>query len=57
MRGGAPRDGAEVGFGVKLRDEHLNGGLGAFVLNRSEGNSDLSFTTGWYHTWENNGQS
>lgn len=54
MRGGAPSDGAEVGFGVELRDDHLNGDLGGLVLNRSERHSDLNFTTGWYHTWENN---
>lgn len=56
VRGGAPSDGAEVGFGVELRDDHLNGDLGGLVLNRSERHSDLNLTTGWYHTWENSGQ-
>lgn len=57
MRGGAPSDGAEVGFGVELQDDHLNGDLGGLVLNRSENHSDLSFTTDWYHTWVNSGQN
>lgn len=56
MRGRAPSDGAEVGFGVELRDNYLNGEMGGLILDRSECHSDLTFTTSWYHTWGNNGQ-
>lgn len=50
MRGRAPSDGAEVGFGVELRDDYLNGELGGLILDRSECHSDLTSTTSWYHT-------
>lgn len=51
MRGGAPRDGAEVRFGVELGDDQLNGDLASLVLGRSEGHRDLHLTVGRYNAW------
>lgn len=52
MRGGAPGDGAQVGLGVELRDDDLDGDLGSLILQRAVGNDDCCFTVGWYHAWE-----
>lgn len=52
MRGGAPSDGAQVGLGVELRDDDLEGDLGSLILQRGVGHDDHRFTVGWYHTWE-----
>lgn len=54
MRGGAPSDGAEIGFGVELGDDQLDGDLRRLILERTKSHSDLLLTIGWYHTWESN---
>lgn len=56
MRGGAPSDGTEVGFGVELRDYQLDGDLRSLILERTKGHNDLHFPIGWYHTWKSKGK-
>lgn len=51
MRGGAPRDGTQVGLGVELRDDDLDGDLGSLIPQRAVSHDDRCFTVGWYHTW------
>lgn len=52
MRGGAPSDGTQVGLGVELRDNDLDGDLGSLILQRAVSHHDHRFAVGWYHTWE-----
>lgn len=50
MRGGAPRDGAEVRFGVELRDDQLHGDLTGLILEGTEGHRELHLPVGRNHT-------
>lgn len=50
VRGRASGDGAQVGLGVELRDDQLDGDVCGLVLQRSEGDADVHFTVGWDHT-------
>lgn len=51
VRGRASGDGAQVGLGVELRDDQLDGDVWGLVLQRSEGDADDHFAVGWDHTW------
>lgn len=50
VRGRASSDGAQVGLGVELRDDQLEGDVCGLVLQWSEGDADAHFTVGWDHT-------